>query len=735
LKRLQVFIADGRFASRSRLISNPTEDHLVMRCLLQITGILAVSISTGLSHAGEPPLVRSRQSGAWSATETWDAGRVPQSGDRVVIGEGHHVRYDIESRDVIRLVQIAGTLEFARDRSTRLEAGLISIIASEEPAEEGFDCHLSPEPPAPGKSRPALLIGMPGAPIPQEHTAMIRLHFIEGMNKESCPALINCGGRMEIHGAPLRRTWVKMKRGSDIGATALSLEESVDDWRPGDQVIITSTERQRDRRGPSGSFFDGAQTESRRITRIGRRDFTGGFPLTLDRPLTFAHIADGDFRAEVANLSRNVVIESADPDGVRGHTMIHVHSQGSISYAEFRHLGKRDVLGRYSLHYHLCGNTMRGSSVIGASIWDSHNRFLTIHGTDALVVRDCVGYKSIGHGFFLEDGTETNNILDNNLSVTVGPGNPLPKQVIPFDLNRGAGFWFANCQNVFTRNVAVECAEYGYRFDCKKTEDFDPILPIRNPDGSVVPKDTRIMPFIRFEGNEAHTMKFFCLNLRGITRPIGGGLDSYGQNVTLAREAAEAMPVPGTPFWIRDFRCWEANWAVHLGTTGVFIDGLDVFKSDVAIWRSIMDRSGYRRITTRQMRVNDIHNPLSMGLPEDEETARSGFRGVSSFKDLLPPVTMITKTVREGHLIRIEGSTADTSDLKHVIVNGRSARSTRGSFAEWELTLEAPEDSAFEIRASAEDVNGHVETTPHRIRIGPAGQSVHVEQVAETSTK
>ncbi len=97
--------------------------------------------------------------------------------------------------------------------------------------------------------------------------------------------------------------------------------------------------------------------------------------------------------------------------------MYHRDSAGSISYAEFRHLGKKDVLGRYSLHFHLVGDTMRGSSVIGASIWDSDNRWLTIHGTNYLVVRDCVGYKSVGHGFFLEDGTEVYNVLDRNLAV------------------------------------------------------------------------------------------------------------------------------------------------------------------------------------------------------------------------------------------------------------------------------------------------------------------------------
>src|SRR4029077_958072 len=172
-----------------------------------------------------------------------------------------------------------------------------------------------------------------------------------------------------------------------------------------------------------------------------------GTRLTLDQPLDFKHLGTGDYRGEVANLSRNVVVESADPSGARGHTMYHRGSAGSISYAEFRHLGKEGVLGRYSLHFHQCGDTMRGSSVIGASIWDSHNRWLTIHGTNYLVVRDCVGYRSVGHGYFLEDGTEVYNVLDRNLAVQSFEGKKQPKQVLLDDPNDGAGFWWANSLN------------------------------------------------------------------------------------------------------------------------------------------------------------------------------------------------------------------------------------------------------------------------------------------------
>jgi hypothetical protein len=673
--------------------------------------------SVGL--AAEPPLVVSAKSGPWSAKETWDQGRVPKSGDRVVIRAGHQVTYDVVSEDVIRLVQIAGILDFARDRTTRLEAGLITITSSETPAEDGFDCHavMKDMKGIPESARPTLLVGRPGLPIPAEFSATIRLHYIEGMDKLSCPGIVCCGGRMEFHGAPVPRTWLKIRQTADAGAASIYVDEWAEGWKQGDQIIVTSTRRQLDRRGVGEDFLAGAQTEERRITGLSARDFTGGYALKLDRPLAFSHFAEGNFRAEVANLTRNVVVESADPDGVRGHTMYHRNSAGSIHYAEFRHLGKRDEKGRYSIHFHLAGDTMRGSSVIGASIWDSHNRWITIHGTDALVIRDNVGYKSVGHGYFLENGTEINNIIDHNLAALVLPGKPQKEQEVPFDLNRGAGFWWANSQNSFTRNVAVECAEYGYRFDTKKTDDYDPIRPIRQPDGTTTLQDSRILPFVRFQDNEAHTMKFFCLNLRGVTRP-DQGLDLYAQNQSLAREAAEAMPEPGHPFWIRDFRAWEANWATHLGTTGVFIDGLDSFRCDVAIWRSIMDRSGFRRMTTKDMRVNDIHNPLSMGyVPSQDEAAHGAFRGLSSFRDDMPPVTTITRVVRDGNIVQIRGSVADTSDIKSVTVNGHAAQSTRDSFAEWEAILEAPAGTPLTLTASSIDVNGHAEQTPHILRV------------------
>ena len=121
----------------------------------------------------------------------------------------------------------------------------------------------------------------------------------------------------------------------------------------------------------------------------------------------------------------------------------------------------------------------------------------------------------MGHGFFLEDGTEVYNVLDRNLAVQAYIAKPLPKQVLPFDKNDGAGFWWANCLNTFTRNVACECDEYGYFFQATKTADFDPGAAVQQPDGAQEDVDIRTLPFVRFEDNEAHCQRRHAFNLGG----------------------------------------------------------------------------------------------------------------------------------------------------------------------------------------------------------------------------
>jgi hypothetical protein len=532
---------------------------------------------------------RSARTGPWSKPETWEGGAVPGARAKVQIREGHIVTFDLASSPVIRFIHVAGTLTFARDRDTCLDVCLLKIQPGKNAAEDGFDCSFHAAEMEEGSPRAALLVGTPDEPIPARYTARIRLTYLDGLNKESLPAIVCCGGRMDFHGAPLSHSWVNLGANAAKGTTDVVLAAEVTGWKAGDKVVITATHSARDTGGTRrpGARNVAVETEERVIRHIQGRE------ITLDRPLDYPHKGTGEFRGEVANLSRNVIVESADPRGVRGHTMYHRGSAGAISYAEFRHLGKEGVLGRYSIHFHLCGNSMRGSYVEGASIWDSHNRWVTIHGTNFMVVRDCVGYQSVGHGFFLEDGTEIYNVLDRNLAIQAFAAKPLPRQALPFDANDGAGFWWANSFNTFTRNVSCENDRYGYRFEATPTSRSNLNLPVLLPDGKREAVDIRILPFIRFENNEAHCDGEYGFNL--------------GQGV------ARVGPDSRHPFIIRNMKIWEVHYAFRPQSPSVLVENMHIAHADYGVYHPNYDYHVYKNLT-----ISDTQEePFNRGHDDD----------------------------------------------------------------------------------------------------------------------
>src|SRR5438105_300508 len=154
--------------------------------------------------------IHSVNNGNWSDVKTWAELRLPKAGERVQIREGHRISYDVESDQPIRMIHVAGKLEFSRERSTRLDVGLIRISAGESADEDGFVCHGMAELPTFKGERPALEMGTLEQPIGANVTATIRLVYFNGMDRETLPGIINCGGRWDAHGAPMNRTWVKL---------------------------------------------------------------------------------------------------------------------------------------------------------------------------------------------------------------------------------------------------------------------------------------------------------------------------------------------------------------------------------------------------------------------------------------------------------------------------------------------------------------------------------------------
>src|SRR5262245_15409920 len=539
--------------------------------------------------------LRSVKSGPWSAPETWNARRAPREGDRVLSGRKTRVLFDATNSPVIRYLQVAGVLSFARDRSTTLNVGVITIQATEEYTETGFDCHSPVEEgkhePASGE-RAALEVGTLQDPIPHPHTARIRLHLPPGMDKKDGPAIVCCDGRMDFHGAAMNRTWLHLGKNTGSGDKSVVLAETVTGWRVGDEVLLTGAKRSyasTRRNNP-----DASSSETRRITKIDGRT------LHLEKPLTHEHLGEGEFRCEAANLSRNVIIESADPKAGRGHTMYHRHCAGGISYARFAHLGQEGMLGRYPIHYHLCGATMRGSSIIGAAIVDSHNRWVTIHGTHFLVVRDCVGYQSIGHGFFLEDASEVYNLLDRNLGVQAYNGKRLPKQVLPFDPNDAAAFWWSNGRNSLTRNATCENEEYGYRYDIQKSTGFNSVLPILMPDGSRKPIDVRTIPIFRFDDNEAHT--------EGLYGMVVAANGDHQPDVAIRDEATLksikaidwTSPDAQHPHVIRNLKIWNAHYAFRPHSPSMLMENIRIHQVAYGVYRPAFDNQVFKNLHLSQ---------------------------------------------------------------------------------------------------------------------------------------
>ncbi|MBV8882012.1 MAG: hypothetical protein JO332_18800, partial [Planctomycetaceae bacterium] len=299
----------------------------------------------------------------------------------------------------------------------------------------------------------------------------------------------------------------------------------------------------------------------------------------------------------------------------------------------------------------------------------------------------CVGWQSVGHGFFMEDGTEVYNVLDRNLAVQACAAKPLPKQVLPFDQNDGSGFWWANSLNTFTRNVAAECDEYGYFFQATKTPDFDPQLPVAQPDGVRKPVDIRTLPFVRFEGNEAHCQRRHAFNL-------GGGATIGAPNV------GGVGPDPRHPFVIRAMTVWDAHWAFHPVSPSVLVESMDVFNAEYGVWRPVYKDHGYRQLTLDQVTVSKEFSPSGR---------KSEATELPMPVDDLPPATVITCIARG--LVR--GTTSDNGVVKRVVVNGREAKATAPNFAEWEIAVPA----ADRVDAWAEDEAGNREPAPHSVRI------------------
>ena len=72
-------------------------------------------------------------------------------------------------------------------------------------------------------------------PIHTGVTSVIRLVYFKGTDRETLPAIIDCGGRWTSNGAPLSRTWVKLAEAAKPDQDKLyphRARHRLEGWRP-----------------------------------------------------------------------------------------------------------------------------------------------------------------------------------------------------------------------------------------------------------------------------------------------------------------------------------------------------------------------------------------------------------------------------------------------------------------------------------------------------------------------
>ncbi|MEQ8347628.1 MAG: hypothetical protein RIB84_16580 [Sneathiellaceae bacterium] len=271
-------------------------------------------------------------------------------------------------------------------------------------------------------------------------------------------------------------SWVRLGGHLEKGQSTLILDPPVTDWTAGDRIVVTGTD------------YLPNHSEEFTITKVAGATLTldrpagwhhngAVFPLAARLQNASAGfkaanrgsplLTSAETRAAVALMSRSIRIVSGgdsagevfdwespaekqaavlafgadsprsrsaterDPSYQYGGHVI--ARQGfetlQVQGVEFRWLGQGGRMGHYPLHFHMARKVPDGTYVKDSTIHESMTRWIVLHATQGVTLQRNIGYRSIGHGFYLEDATETDNRLFANLGIfargaVAGPDNP-----------------------------------------------------------------------------------------------------------------------------------------------------------------------------------------------------------------------------------------------------------------------------------------------------------------------
>ncbi|KAK4821485.1 hypothetical protein QYF61_020993 [Mycteria americana] len=281
-----------------------------------------------------------------------------------------------------------------------------------------------------------------------------------------------------IKGVPHNGFKVEVSKG-----IILHLVDEVTSWLPGDRIVVASTDYSM-HQAEEFNLLPCPECKSNQVK-------IDGSPLYLH----IGEVIDGvDMRAEVGLLTRNILIQGEMEDSCYGQNqcqffsfdtfgghikILRNFSSVHMSGVELKNMGQQ-ILGSYPVHFHLAedvderGGYERPTYLDNLAIHHCFSRCVAIHGTHGLLVKDTIGYDTLGHCFFLEDGTEQRNTFYHNLGLLTRSGTILPSDrneamclairshvygnyvpVPSTDCMAVSTFWIANPNNNLIENAAA----------------------------------------------------------------------------------------------------------------------------------------------------------------------------------------------------------------------------------------------------------------------------------------
>ena len=417
----------------------------------------------------------------WSDPASWPDGKVPKAGDAVTIGRDKNILLDV-APPALRSLTINGKLSFSDALDLELKTEWIYVPGGE------------------------LAIGSEARPYSRKATITLTDNVKgENINTMGDRGIMLMAGTLNLHG-DRTNSWTKLARTAKAGSATIQVLNAAG-WRKGDEIVLASTD------------FNPRQAERRTIAAIT------GNAITLDQPLKYMHFGEITFgvdeRGEVGMLTRNIRIqasEDANETYFGGHVMAMSGSHMYVDSVELSRMGQHLTLARYPIHFHVIGEG-QGQYIRNASIHDTFNRCVTVHGTNNLRVENNVTFNTVGHCFFMEDGIEHGNQFVHNLGIQTKchPTKPCVPTNLGIPSERGvdgqkskdflipsdstvATYWITNPANTYVDNVAAGSDETGFWMSL-------PEHPTGAFEGSDVSKSTwpRRTPFGEFRGNISHS--------------------------------------------------------------------------------------------------------------------------------------------------------------------------------------------------------------------------------------